>query len=191
MNGTGKRIYLAGPEVFLSDPYEAGRRKCELCGRYGFIGVYPLDNPLALDGLPPREQGKLISAANEASLRTCHLVIANMTPFRGPSADAGTAYEMGFARALGLPVFAYSNCAEPFTARTAASACGGRDVSGVLRDNAGMLIEQFDMTDNLMLDGGVLAGGGTVIIRDIAEAMRFTDLSAFEECLSRMKEKYL
>ena len=52
-----------------------------------------------------------ISAGNEELIRSCRLLIANLTPFRGPSADVGTAYEIGFARALKLPVYAYSNVA--------------------------------------------------------------------------------
>ena len=45
-------------------------------------------------------------------------MIANLTPFRGPSADVGTVYEVGFMRALGRPVFGYATTAEPFTRRT-------------------------------------------------------------------------
>jgi nucleoside 2-deoxyribosyltransferase len=33
----------------------------------------------------------------------------NCSPFRGVSLDAGTAYEIGYACALGKPVFGYSN----------------------------------------------------------------------------------
>jgi nucleoside 2-deoxyribosyltransferase len=36
-------------------------------------------------------------------------MIVNLTPFLGPSADVGSAYEMGFMRTLGRPIFAYSN----------------------------------------------------------------------------------
>lgn len=58
------------------------------------------------------------SAVNENLIETCEIVIANLTPFRGPSADVGTAYEMGFAHALIKKVFAFTNAAEPFTERT-------------------------------------------------------------------------
>jgi nucleoside 2-deoxyribosyltransferase len=49
------RICLAGPDVFLPDALDIGRRKVELCKRHGLIGLYPLDN--AID-----------PAANDASL---------------------------------------------------------------------------------------------------------------------------
>ena len=52
------RIYLAGPEVFLPDPIEAGRIKCAIAAEYGFEGVYPLDASLDLDGLDKRAAGR-------------------------------------------------------------------------------------------------------------------------------------
>ena len=45
------RVYLAGPEVFLPDPIEAGRIKCALAAELGLEGVYPLDASLDLSGL--------------------------------------------------------------------------------------------------------------------------------------------
>jgi nucleoside 2-deoxyribosyltransferase len=40
------KIYLAGPDVFLPDAVEIGRRKVEICGRHGLVGLYPLDNAI-------------------------------------------------------------------------------------------------------------------------------------------------
>jgi nucleoside 2-deoxyribosyltransferase len=48
------------------------------------------------------------SRAMERVTRTCDAMTFNLTPFRGPSADVHSAYEMGFMRALGHPVFAYT-----------------------------------------------------------------------------------
>jgi nucleoside 2-deoxyribosyltransferase len=39
-------VYLAGPDVFLPDAVEIGRIKADLCGRYGFKGLFPLDNQI-------------------------------------------------------------------------------------------------------------------------------------------------
>ena len=104
-----KCIYLAGPEVFLADTHEIGARKRAICARHGLVGVYPADEECLRDPtLPPPEQGLAISRAMERAMRGCHAMIVNLTPFRGPSADVGSAYEMGFMRALGRPVFAYS-----------------------------------------------------------------------------------
>ena len=50
------KVYLAGPDVFLPDAVEIGRRKVEMCARHGLTGLYPLDNAVDL-------------AASDASLR--------------------------------------------------------------------------------------------------------------------------
>ena len=42
------KIYLAGPDVFLPDAIEIGRRKVEICARHGLTGLYPLDNVVDL-----------------------------------------------------------------------------------------------------------------------------------------------
>jgi nucleoside 2-deoxyribosyltransferase len=42
------QVYLAGPDVFLPDAIEIGRRKVELCARHGLTGLYPLDNAVDL-----------------------------------------------------------------------------------------------------------------------------------------------
>ena len=45
-------------------------------------------------------------------MRSCQLCIANLTPFRGVSMDSGTAYEVGFMRALGRPVLGTAESVE-------------------------------------------------------------------------------
>ena len=55
------KIYLAGPDVFLPDAVEIGRRKAEICARHGLIGLYPLDNAVDLSAprcLAPHLQGQ-------------------------------------------------------------------------------------------------------------------------------------
>ena len=85
-------IYLAGPDVFLPDAVEMGLRKVEICRRYGVTGLYPLDN---LVDRTASDVSLLIYKANEAMMDRCDVIIANLTPFRGPGADAGTVYELG------------------------------------------------------------------------------------------------
>jgi nucleoside 2-deoxyribosyltransferase len=38
-----KRIYLAGPEVFLSNAREIGARKRAICEQHRLLGVFPAD----------------------------------------------------------------------------------------------------------------------------------------------------
>ncbi len=148
------RVYLAGPEVFLPDAVAAGAEKKRLCAQHGFEGVFPLD--AELEAASPRATGLAISAANEALIRSSELVIANMTPFRGPSADVGTAYEMGFARALGKRVLAYTESAVSFAPRTRAF-LAERDELAADGERAtnGTSIEAFELADNLMLVGAL------------------------------------
>ncbi len=54
-----------------------------MCAKHGFEGVFPLDASLDLTGLTKGESARRISAANEGLMRSCDLLIANVTPFRG------------------------------------------------------------------------------------------------------------
>src|SRR5215510_3144287 len=103
-----QKIYLAGPEVFLAEAIEVARRKKELCAAYGFEGMFPLDNEIA-EAAGGEPIDRLIYRANAAMIRRADLGICNLTPFRGPSADAGTVFELGMLVGLGKPVFGYTN----------------------------------------------------------------------------------
>jgi nucleoside 2-deoxyribosyltransferase len=184
------RVYLAGPDVFLPDPMAVAERKKQLCRAYGFEGVFPLDAELDLGALEPRAAGLAISRANEELIRGCQLLIAQVTPFRGPSADVGTAFEMGFARALGLPVYAYTNVQTDFTARTREFVRTTRARSDqVIEDPDGMAIENFGLADNLMLVGAVEHSGGALVGLDAPASSRFTGLVAFQQCLRLAKRE--
>jgi nucleoside 2-deoxyribosyltransferase len=179
------RVYLAGPDVFLRDAIGQGEKKKTLCRRYGLEGVFPFDAEVEPGDRPRRDTAFLISAANEGLIRSCAVVIANITPFRGISADVGTAYEMGFGRAMGLLVFAYSNVPTPFTERTALAlgSTARRDDSGSLRDSQDMAVEEWDLLDNLMLEGGVRASGAGLVVEEAPKGELFTYLGAFEKCV--------
>jgi len=187
---TGNRIYLAGPEVFLREAKEIGQHKKDLCKKYGFEGVFPIDVEVETKGKVAREIGLCISEVNEGLIKSCDFVIANITPFRGPSADVGTVYEMGFAHALGKKVFAYTNVATPFTVRTVEALKGqvARDVDGKLRDAFGMFVEEVDLIDNLMIDGCIQANTGLLVVEAAPEGQLFTYLGGFEKCLKAAKE---
>jgi nucleoside 2-deoxyribosyltransferase len=130
-----KRVYLAGPDVFFKEaPARAAMLK-ELCAQYGLEGVHPLDGPSPA-GVSKLEDARQIFEADVRMIRSCQGVIANMIPFRGPSADVGTAWEMGFAAALGLPVIGYTTSARTYIERVE-----GDEFS----------VEDFGLVDNLML----------------------------------------
>jgi nucleoside 2-deoxyribosyltransferase len=176
------RIYLAGPDVFLPDPLARAEILKAICARHGVQGVSPMD---ALREEPGEwamlSEARRIALRNEAHIRACDALIANLTPFRGPSADVGTVFEIGFMRALGRPVFGWSNDSRPFAMRT-------RDEGGLgaaaTHDARGLLIEDFGLVDNLMIDGAITASGGVLIRADSPVAAWWEDLAAFEACVA-------
>ncbi len=178
------RVYLAGPEVFLVNAKEIGEAKKQLCKKYGFEGVFPIDVEVEVESKSPSERGLCISGVNEDLIKSCDIVIANITPFRGPSADVGTAYEMGFAHALGKRVYAYTNVTVPFTERTI-GALGGKVVrrDGKLWDAQSMFIEEVGLTDNLMIDGCINANSQFLVVEEAPADQLFTYLGGFEKCL--------
>ncbi len=174
------RVYLAGPDVFLPDAIARAAALKAVCARHGLEGIFPLDahrhEPADWSALPEARQ---IALRNEAHMAGCAALIANLTPFRGPSADAGTVFEIGYMRALGRPLFGWTNCGDPFTERTRAFL----GVTGP-RDADGMLIEAFGLTDNLMIDAAIIASGGALFVQPVPDAARWSDLAAFERCVA-------
>ena len=94
---------------------------------------------------------------------------------------------MGFMRALGRPIFAYTNDARPFFDRVAASCGGAVSVrpTGEHEDPDGMAIEPYGLHDNLMLAGGGIVSGGCIIAETTPHAERYRSLVAFERCVVR------
>ncbi len=178
---TRKRIYLAGPEVFLPDALAIGRKKAELCAAADFEGAFPLDQSLDLEGLTKTEQARRISLANEALMHSCDLLIANMTPFRGVSMDGGTAFEIGFMRALGRPVLGYSNA--PLDYRARAEAFRARGIPTGDSDRTDVEIEDFGLPENLMMVVAIVESGCPVQVHAANPGDEMTDLTAFARCL--------
>ena len=177
------RVYLAGPDVFLPDAPARGAALKAICARHGLHGVFPLDAPADISpAWATLPEAHRIARCNEAHIRASAGLIANLTPFRGPSADVGTVFELGFMRALGRPVFGWSNVATPFTERTLAHfGTTTRGVDGISRDPDGLLIEAFGLADNLMIDAAIAASGGRFFMADAAD--RWGDLAMFEACV--------
>jgi nucleoside 2-deoxyribosyltransferase len=84
-------------------------------------------------------------------------------------------------RGLGLKVFGYATVTTPFLDRTLSSIGGGRhDADGSWWDADGLLVEQFGLFDNLMIESGITDSGG-ILVRDDQD--RWHDLSVFERCV--------
>jgi nucleoside 2-deoxyribosyltransferase len=140
------RVYLAGFDVFRRDARAFGERLREACAEYGFEGLYPLDTevPADLDG--PRAAA-WIYRANLDAIRGADIVMANVDDFRGPGEpDSGTAFEIGFAAALGKEIWAYTTDAGTLIERVPSQpAPAGRECA------RGFLVEDFGLPKNLMI----------------------------------------
>jgi nucleoside 2-deoxyribosyltransferase len=176
-------MYLAGPDVFAADALAIGARKKELCARHGLAGVFPSDLVTLDARLAPLEQAMAIYDVLERAMRDCDGAFVDLTPFRGPSMDVGTAYEMGYLKALGRPLFAYSGSALPFTERVVGWSAGrvSTRTDGSREDRDGMAIEAFGMADNLMIDAGARRSTGVIVVADAREPG--TALATFEQCV--------
>jgi nucleoside 2-deoxyribosyltransferase len=173
------KIYLAGPDVFLPDAMQLGRRKQELCERHGHDGLFPLDN--TVDVAAPTASMDIFRG-NRAMMDDADAIIANLTPFRGPSADAGTVYELGYMAGRGKLCFGYSNDPLAYIDRVAKlQPLTGQ--GGALVDAQGLIVEDFRLADNLMIVHALDLHGASLVIARTAPADPWHDLSTFEACL--------
>ena len=179
------KIYLAGPDVFLPDAVEIGRRKAEICARHGLTGLYPLDNAIDLSA---GDASLRIFAGNEAMMLEADAIIANLTPFRGPGADAGTVYELGFMAGRGKLCLGYCNDPTRYADRVRKFTTVDRQ-AGRLADAAGLTVEDFGLGDNLMIIHALELHGCALVGPRQAPADLWHDLTAFEVCVRMAAER--
>lgn len=164
------RAYLAGPDVFFPNAIEIGEEKKRICARHGFEGVYPLDadfEPLfQLDS--PTKMGHMCFDLMVEMMDSCNLIIANLTPFRGPSMDVGTAVEIGYMHGRGKPIFGYTNVASDYAQRVQPD---------------GFTIEPFELVDNVMVEGPIYRTSATVVRADVPPDEIYTSLEGFTRCV--------
>jgi nucleoside 2-deoxyribosyltransferase len=180
------KIYLAGPDVFLPDAIEIGRRKVDICARHGLTGLYPLDNAVDLSA---DDASLTIFRGNEAMMDRADAIIANLTPFRGPSADAGTVYELGYMAGRGKFCLAYSNDPAPYRQRVARLYDLKTSPDGRLIDPEGLTVEDFGWPDNLMMIHALDLHGSPLVTPKQAPADIWHDLTSFEACVGLASDR--
>jgi len=138
-----KKVYLAGPDVFQPNAKGIGEALISLLDGLGMQGMFPLDNEIAL-GNDRVANGIKIAKANREMIHQCDGVLANLVPFRGPSADVGTVWECAYARGLSKIVVGYGFTHIEY-----------RD--GVIGEvpHDGMSVEDFGVWDNIMVVHGL------------------------------------
>lgn len=190
-------VYLAGPTVFLPVAADVFDVMKSILQRYGLNGVAPLDNQIGLEELPPGEElAEAIYLADENLMRRTDAAIFNIDPFRrGTEMDAGTAFEVGFCKALGRPMTGWTTDRRFYPAKVedymrtvfgedlvqaARNEAGG--TSGDLRDPDGILVHSDGKYQNLMIDVAIAQSGGAVY----ADPDWQTAFAAAAEHLSRI-----
>lgn len=183
------KAYLAGPDVFHPDAAIIGSRKKEICRQYGIIGSFPLDNDL--DKEPANSYSRRIFRENLRLMDDAEAIIANLTPFRGPSADPGTVFELGYMAGQRKICSGYSNLPGTYAEKVMRSDMPRRDpAEGRPVDQNGLFIENFNqpLADNLMIVHALDLSGYPLITVDAIPADLWHDLSAFEKCVQLVSQ---
>lgn len=147
------KVYIAGPDVFYPDAKAIGDAKRAICKKHGFEGVFPLDllpTDLFSSKYSHKEQAKIIQKACIEGIRSCDILVANMTPFRGASMDIGTGVELGAAHMINKPVFGYSMNASSYLQKVMSADKNTTSDGTCFYDGQGQLIEDMDEIDNCM-----------------------------------------
>src|SRR3984957_6178884 len=165
--------YLAGPDVFLPNAVAHAATKVEICRRLGLHGLPPL-NEDAEKVATELEVWRTIYEKDVAMMEQSDIIIANLTPFGGASADAGTLIEVGWFLGKGKPIFGYSNTSETFESRM-------RSQLGA--EQGGLAIEGFHLPDNLMIVGAVQSGGYPIFVPADGNARNLDALDVFAACV--------
>lgn len=156
------KIYLAGPDIFRSDVKAWAESAREICRRYGYEPLLPIDHS--------ETEAEKIFQANIDLIRKAQVVVANLTPFRGAEPDSGTCFELGYALALGKKVCGYMAHMETVAQRVERleQRCEPPVRYGdKLTDRDGMLVEDFGLPCNLML-----AMAGQVVEGDLESCLQ-------------------
>ena len=164
--------------VFDPNPSAIFQRMKTLCLAQGVIGVAPLDNQIGLEGLPPgKDLLERIVRADIALMDRLDAGVFCLDGFRrGPEMDAGTAFEIGYMKALRKPMAGWTRDTRLYPQRvadffrqhfdaalieTAANSAGG--TSGLLRDPDGILVHSEGCAQNAMVHIGIELTGGAVV----------------------------
>lgn len=144
-----KKIYIAGPDVFELDSIKIGQEYKQICEKYNYIGLYPLDNEINFDQNPQKTAHDIFQA-NIDLIKKADIVIANLNAFRGKEADSGTIWECGYAYALGKEVYGYMDETKSYIENFSKEETITHNDYGLL-DSKNRVIENFNLPLNLMI----------------------------------------
>lgn len=159
-----KRIYLAGPEVFLPDANDLFQRRIEYAASKGFLAKSPFDAGPHPAGITGTELARRIFQANYQLIDESEIIIANCNVFRGALADDGTAWEIGYGAAKGKIIFGFIDQKIPLPEIVEKHIPTMQHSSGYRIDPQGYLVnETFGNSVNLMLEYSIEQSGGQLV----------------------------
>jgi len=170
VQGPVLNVYLAGPDVFKVNPLEVGAQKKLALKKAGHNGKFPMD-PEIKNFAHDQATAYAIAKGNEALMNSCEVILVNMTPWHGPSMDVGTAFEAGFMSALSqlkpILIIGYyeGELEKDFAKRVAAVHYNGNvdfAANGDVTDKTGVSLENFNLTENLMIGAAIQRTGGEI-----------------------------
>jgi len=159
------KVYFAGPDVFYKDSDQIAENKKAALQAREITGIYPSDNKIENFSFSKETAAKIFQC-NIDLMDECDVILANMTPWRGPSMDAGTISEIVYGATKGKLVIGYYEGDVPlYTERVVSHYKGkvSRNENGsitALEDNTS--IENFEQKDNLMIPGFIKMSGGKI-----------------------------
>lgn len=167
------KIYLAGPMVFSPDAEKIAEQNKELCEKYGYIGLTPLDNSVDFSK-SPLEISKEIFRKNLDLMEQADIFVGNLENFRGAEPDSGSVWELAYMFGEGKPCYAYLHSyPKTYLQKTVESGNFRKFIYGMPVDNNGYKIENIGGVFNCMLENSLDGIYKTL-----------------EECLIRLKDFY-
>ena len=152
------KVYIAGPDVFSPEWSKFATDVKNLCLKRQLEPLFP--DPVDFDPCAPDIPGLTVKGTPEqatAIFKTCveliqqaDFIAANISLFRGPAVDSGTAFEMGYAFALGKPIVVYTksiNIPENHDDMKRL-----RTKHGAYLCRNGYVVERFGLAANVMVD---------------------------------------
>lgn len=180
-------VYFAGPGVFRPHAKLLGETLKTLAAAEGIAGLWPCDNEI--DANDPTTPHRQLYNANLAMIRRADAIVADISPFRGPHMDPGTAFEIGVAAMMRKPVFAYTeSLLEDKRPRSLLDRVWRmmQSIPQPLRltcrhlttfaDSNGDLIEDFGLVENLMVACAIepdVANFADIAIKRAARHLRY------------------
>lgn len=184
-----KKIYLAGPDVFFVNPNSIFSNKKSICEKYGLQALVPFDNEFdcKIEKSNKNSVAKGIFENNLLLMKEADGLIANISSFRGPNMDPGTAFEIGFFYALKKPIVLYSYDENPFLEKIMGWSKEVKKINEEYFDINNHAIENFGFAENLMIHLSTIKDNIILKSDYISKDNTVNEDVIFEKAVNKMK----